>query len=363
MSGEFGFEIDFIPVGDGERSGDAIAIRYGVPGAYRVMIVDGGNKEAGEKLVAHVRTHYGTSHVDHLVNTHPDGDHASGLEIVLEQLSVGEVWVHKPWLYPHHILPWCVDGRITPNSLRDRLRDALWHAHRIDELAQAKGIPCYEPFQGSKIGEHFWVASPAKDWYLDILAHFDKTPETKKATPRGIIASTLSELANQVRQWVEEKWDIETLSNNAETSYDNESSVVLWGNFDGRGILLTGDAGVQALSRAATYLEPHIDLIGTLDFIQIPHHGSRHNVTPEVLDRLVGPIRPVPPEKHRFVAFASAGAKSTTHPRRVVTNAFARRGARVCVAKGKGIRHHVKMPARKGWVPAVVEPFHTSVES
>jgi hypothetical protein len=30
-----GFEVDFLPVGEGERSGDGITVRYGEPGAFK----------------------------------------------------------------------------------------------------------------------------------------------------------------------------------------------------------------------------------------------------------------------------------------------------------------------------------------
>ena len=35
-----GLEIDFLPVGTGSKSGDAIALRNGVPGDYRTIIID-----------------------------------------------------------------------------------------------------------------------------------------------------------------------------------------------------------------------------------------------------------------------------------------------------------------------------------
>ena len=74
-----GLELDFLQVGDGERSGDAIALRYGnLLSGYEVMIIDGGNKASGEQLVQHVIATYGTKVVQHVVNTHPDGDHSSG---------------------------------------------------------------------------------------------------------------------------------------------------------------------------------------------------------------------------------------------------------------------------------------------
>jgi len=48
-------EIEFLPVGDGTRAGDAIVIRYGEPDDYKLMVVDGGTTESGENLVAHLR--------------------------------------------------------------------------------------------------------------------------------------------------------------------------------------------------------------------------------------------------------------------------------------------------------------------
>lgn len=86
-----GYEVDFLPVGNGQKSGDAIAARWGIEGNYKVIVIDGGTKESGQLLVDHIKKYYKTDHVDYVVNTHPDMDHASGLSIVLEQLSVGEI--------------------------------------------------------------------------------------------------------------------------------------------------------------------------------------------------------------------------------------------------------------------------------
>ena len=172
----YGYEVDFLPVGNGDKSGDAIVLRYGEPGNYKVMVVDGGTKESGQKLVDHIKSHYGTTHVNYLVNTHPDGDHASGLEVVLEQLTVGEVWVHRPWEYAEEIRHWFKDGRITDESLAARLKDLLSHAYRLEELADEKGVPVYEPYAGAKIGD-FYVLSPSQDWYLELVPQFNKTPD------------------------------------------------------------------------------------------------------------------------------------------------------------------------------------------
>ena len=72
---KMGFEVDFLSVGDGQRSGDAIALRLGNLHGPRdeqvVMIIDGGTTESGERLAEHVRHFYRTTQVDFALLTHP----------------------------------------------------------------------------------------------------------------------------------------------------------------------------------------------------------------------------------------------------------------------------------------------------
>ena len=389
----YGFEIDFINVGSGERSGDAIAVRYGTPGNYIVMVVDGGNKESGQALVDHIQTNYKTSFVHYLVNTHPDMDHASGLEVVLEKLSVGEVWLHQPWKYKEQILTLMKDQRITANSLEERMKNALNHAYKIEEIAKKKikPIPVHEPFAGSRIGS-FYVASPSRSWYLEIISHFNKTPDAK-FNPRNIGILGLGGLSglgllnsnyksglgiadlinpantNPLLRAVAENivnyewWGKETLKDGRVTSYDNESSVILYANLADQGILLTADAGCQALTHAANFLELcGVTLPNNLKFIQIPHHGSRNNIGPTILNRLVGHPRNEN-SNSGITAFVTAGAQSKTHPRKVVTNAFKRRGVNVINIKGVSACYPYNMPLRPNWISASQVPFYDCVEN
>lgn len=358
-----GYEIDFLPVGNGEKSGDAIAIRYGSSGDYRIMVIDGGTKDSGQALVDHIKEYYNSEHVNFVVNTHPDGDHASGLTVVLEQLSVGELWMHRPWEHSQEIRDLFKDGRITDNSLSERLKDALNAAYALEELAKEKNIPIYEPFQGEIIGD-FTVLSPEKEWYLqELTPNFRKTPEAK-ALEKAFMESLLGlgkTIANKAMQYILESWDYETLKESGATSSENQSSVILYGKIEKRGILLTGDAGVDALNRAADFAEANgIDLQAS-SFIQVPHHGSRNNVSPSILDRIVGPKIGIDSNPSK-TAVVSASKESTTHPRRVVTNAFKRRGAKVLATKGSTICSHYNFPSRAGWVTAEPLPFFDEVE-
>ena len=109
-----GYEIDFLPVGNGEKSGDAIALRFGNLRGSReeqtVVVVDGGFKDSGEKLINHIKTYYDTDRVDIVVSTHPDDDHTNGLIVVLEELDVGCLWMHLPWNHTDDINRMFKDG-------------------------------------------------------------------------------------------------------------------------------------------------------------------------------------------------------------------------------------------------------------
>ena len=85
-------EIEFMPVGTGSKAGDAIILRYGTPVDFKLMLIDGGTAETGDEIVAHLRKHFGLgARLEHVVLTHSDADHASGLRTVLEQIPVSNL--------------------------------------------------------------------------------------------------------------------------------------------------------------------------------------------------------------------------------------------------------------------------------
>jgi beta-lactamase superfamily II metal-dependent hydrolase len=343
------YEIEFLPVGNGEKSGDAILVRYGEEGNYKIMVVDGGGKESGQALVEHIQKYYNTSYVDYVVNTHPDQDHASGLSVVLEELEVGELWIHRPWEYTSNILEHFKDGRITEKSLKERLEKAFKYAFSLEELAKEKSIKILEPYEGARIGK-FTVLSPNINWYLyELIPEFNKTPEAKPANES--FTDSLTTLASKIL----ESLDYETLKEDGQTSADNESSVILYTNFNGDGILLTGDAGVRALNKAYNY---HPQLADNLKFVQVPHHGSRRNVSPSILNKILGDKG----QSENKTAFISASKESTKHPRPIVVNAFIRRGCKVCSTEGNTIRHKYNMPNREGWSAVTPLKFKEDVE-
>ena len=119
--------------------------------------------------------------------------------------------------------------------------------------------------------------------------------------------------------------------------------------------MLTGDAGRAALHEAADFA-PNVGLyLPGIDRMQVPHHGSRHNVSTEILDRWLGSKFDDMPASASFTAIVSAAEADKDHPRKSVVRAFIHRGARVISTEGshKSIGHNA--PKREGWGP--VEPI------
>lgn len=364
-----GYEIDFLAVGDGARSGDAIAIRWGNLFGHRdeqfVMVIDGGNKDSGDALVNHIETYYGTSEVNVVLNTHPDADHASGLATVMKELTVGRLWMHRPWERLEHIHELVQDGRITHDSLQDRIKEALRSAHALEEIALDKGIPIWEPFTSGpmeRCGATIRVLGPSERYYTDLLPEFDDMPALQEALVASFSegacrysksASVLNSL-NTFRVWLDE-----TLEDPDDeiVRAENNSSVITFLQIDSQQILLMSDAGAPALLRAYNRaVALGIDLTQCILY-QIPHHGSRRNIGPSLLDAIVGPKLPFGSEA-KATAYVSCAAKAAPkHPSPKVTNAFRRRGAQVVATQGRSLCHSQNAPQRFGWSPVSALPI------
>ena len=145
-------------------------------------------------------------------------------------------------------------------------------------------------------------------------------------------------MVNEIQAWFE-TWTDEKLSDNPPpTSASNESSVVQMAIIDGHRLVLTADAGPKALSEAAEVAK-YFKIMGKPTFIQIPHHGSRRNVTPSVLNTWLGePIEQGLP-KVGF-AYCSVGANKPEYPRHRVRKAFLRRGYGVYSCRQGWINYH-----------------------
>lgn len=367
------YEIDFLPCGDpGEdgrccRSGDAIALRWGNLSGSRleqtVMIVDGGFTSSGKLLVEHVKQWYGTDVVDYAVSSHPHDDHIQGKFEVLESLKIGTLLMHKPWEHARAVVDLTNDGRLSYRGSNRRIKESFESAWELYKAAVARRITVVEPFQGigTQAGDML-ILGPSKDFYQRLLAaDLAEEKVSQSVQPMSVLERALRALAAKVT----EVWDTDAL---AEPSIDaveplNHTSTIIHMNFGSASALLTADAGVLALEQAVLFAESQGIDLKRCTRVQVPHHGSKRNVGPKILDRILGPILPqgAPGTKTGMLSAATHGAPK--HPSARVTNAFLRRGAPVCGTLGttKWFHSH-DAPPRATFSPAPSIPFQDTYD-
>jgi beta-lactamase superfamily II metal-dependent hydrolase len=357
-------EIEFLPVGD--DSGDAICIRYGnALQGYHMHVVDGGYTATSDTIIKHIEQFYGRDTIiEHMVLSHADDDHATGLAKVVEHFPVANIWMNRPWLFVRETIQHFHKG-YGEEGLYKKMRDLHPYLIDIEDAAASKLYPpqIHDVFQGAQIGA-FTVLAPSRDRYVQMIPDLEKTPQSYAAeAQKTILGGFLSEALKRVTEYVDENWSIETLPNNPQppTSYSNESSVVQYGFYEGKRIMLTADVGPVGLNEAVDYAIAR-GFIGHLDFIQVPHHGSRHNVTPNVLDRLLGNVQDKNAPR-RGIAMASVGNKKLEYPRPQVVNAFKRRGYPIWTMRNIAMCMPFNIDHRPGWRSPDPEPFRDRFEA
>lgn len=360
MSDSDFFEIDMLAV-ETAKSGDAIAIRYRISGETVIHVVDGGFSETGPRLVEHIDEYYDSPpFIHHVVLTHSDGDHAAGLKAVLQQKPVAVLWMNRPWMYADQI----IDRFSTYNSveaLRSRLRKCYPAVAELEEIAQSMGIPIMEAFQGAQIGA-FTVMAPSKQHYLNMVVSSEKTPEAEaegSATAGQSFGQQLASAFALAKNFVASLWGQEAFSPNP-TSAENEMSIIQYATIANERILLTGDAGRQGLTEAINFA-PYMGLsLPGIDRFQVPHHGSRRNVSSDILNALLGPpySNEVSAPARAFTALISSALADEHHPRKAVVRAMRHRGGSVIATEGKTIcSHSAGTPPRAGWTPVEPMPY------
>lgn len=342
------FEIDFIsvPLDEASKDADAICIRWRTGDddkPYVIGIIDGGFEAHGNAMVRHISTYYyddmeqAPPVIDFIIITHPDLDHTVGIKTILEHFDVKRIYMNRPWLYSNELYSYVNDGRITKDSLSQRLKDKYKTIAEIERIANEYGIPIMTAFQGSVIKEKLLILSPSKEFYLNLLVESTKTPLTESTYNESMILKAARHIKQRVLS-VLESWNIETIREDVETTADNETSVIIRGYIDGTGFLLTGDGGIRAITEAIEYADHRgVDLKNNIKLYQIPHHGSRHNISPSTLDGMIG-LKVKYSEEKDSIAIASV-AEGSDHPLKMVTNAYIRRGVKPFMTGGKTISY------------------------
>lgn len=351
-------EFDLLAVGNENKSGDAILIRYGDlnkgGNAQHVVLIDGGYQNNAEDIKEMLRKYYNCKNsdgkyvIDLMILSHPDSDHVGGLKVLSEDPEIEIKWLlmQKPWnvvkLNDFH------DGRMTQRSLEHKVKESFQAAYdlfnNIDEqhhLSSSQDTYCLGKAK-------FHILGPSDELYRRKIVECPKTPDPKVSDAGK---------QNCYSQKEEEDFyeDREIDWNREETTSEiNETSLVILFEFEGHKILLTGDAGKEGLEDAIKYATKNgIDLTD-IDIIKMPHHGSRKNVNPETMDSIGS-------EGTRCYISCVEGDEGH-HPSKRLVNMLKKKGFRVLTTSGRNLHKGYGAPKRKNYKSASPLDYFPTME-
>ena len=211
-----------------------------------------------------------------------------------------------------------------------------------------------EPFQGTNaLAGTILVAAPTPSSYVSWLNEQQRTSKAAEPVHKRLLEAARGLLDRAIAHLpVEIPFDDAGGDNPR-----NNSSAIIDALIDDRHLLLTADAGTPALKEALAYLWLQSDTRPwPFHAIQVPHHGSRHNLDSATLDLICGPIDGS--ELKRGIALASIAREAAgEYPRGRIANALLRRGFPVFTTAGNDLCDSGNgAPARVGWRPATALP-------
>jgi hypothetical protein len=276
------FSIDMLPA----REGDCLWISYGDPENPCHVIIDGGRKATAKAVRARIESLPADKrHIELVVVTHVDRDHIEGMLEILDSglwgASVGDLWFNGF----HHLKP----GLDAFGAVQgERLTDLIDGGRLPWNLAFGGGqiaIGAGEPRQLPRLpgGLQLTLLSPTPQKLEELRPVW--VAECRKA---GLIPG--SRPRREPRPGGLESFGRPDIDELAATPFKddhseaNGSSIALLAEFDGRRVLLGADAHSEVLTPSVKALAGGGRL--RLDALKVPHHGSAHNLSPELLSAI-----------------------------------------------------------------------------
>lgn len=299
-------KIDMLPAG----YGDCLWIEYGRKSNPRRLLIDGGlagtYKHIRERVLAIPE---GKRHFELFIVTHVDADHIEGAVKLLGSVKTlgvtfGDVWFNG-WKHldnlPDDDSLGAVQGEFLSALIKKRRLP--WNEAFGGEVVM---VPQEGPLPTKKLrgGMSLTLLSPTLETLRALRAVWDSEVE-EQGLDRSSVKAVLEALRERRKLRVEdelgeeermsaEEIDVAVLAdeeNDEDDAAANGSSIAVLAEFedpeDGRvkRCLLTGDAFPSVLRESLSRLEGAGGPI-EVDLVKLPHHGSKNNVSRELLEAL-----------------------------------------------------------------------------
>jgi beta-lactamase superfamily II metal-dependent hydrolase len=282
------FDIHMLPA----DHGDCLWIRYGDEAKPRHILIDAGTTSTWPRLRKRIdaerASNGGKLHFELFVVTHIDADHIGGSIKLLEEcgplgVTFGEVWFNG-WYHLDNETPPDVLGAMQGEAL-----SALVDSHNFkwnDKFARrAVMVPDTGPLPRlSYAGMDLTLLSPTFETLQKLKPDWEK--EVVKAGLKPGQAYQVEDVETPSDQLGENVEDMANTRFDPDKTKPNGSSIAFIAEHDGKRVLFGADAHADVL--LATLRRGPLaqqDTLG-LDVFKIAHHGSRKNLSRELVAAL-----------------------------------------------------------------------------
>lgn len=268
------YKLHFLSIGDADSI--VISYRCSERAERKIAVIDAGNVSDSKKIKDFLWDNYRTRKIDLAVCTHPDKDHKGGFFGLMEdrQITIVDFWYKDPCsvLYLKDFEKGTTKDEAIKicHSIFNHPTD---NSKNLIDLAKRKCIGTVRSVADGDCHTNIPISvlGPSEYYYrevaIDMLNDFKEIEDEADFEVYDESALPNDDDAKSV------------IDEDDDTSATNRSSLILLFN-PGRRFLLLGDATCASIKDAMK----HHDL--TKCTIKVPHHGSKHNLTTEIIEEL-----------------------------------------------------------------------------
>lgn len=354
-----GIEIDMLSLGDADC---IVATQWHNSYPHRALI-DGGCGGSYDEVVDFL-TSRGYDTFWAVLCSHCHDDHASGL---IRLVNNRDFTFHHAWMHDirRHV---GIDALRRASAADDGVKQVVETTAELARAFSSRSIQIQEPFAGATIAglPNLVVLGPTPAYYQSVIAEFTKV-RTSSLTPNlnALIALTartgvsgssggfgtvpvspgfyISPPApGSLASMLSGMLSTSSVQEEPKTQPFNNTSTILGMRYNSLKYIFTADAGSDALDQIPGEWN-------SLEWMQVPHHGSDGNLSQDNIERFCP----------RFAYVSAKGDRS--HPSQAIVNGLIKVGASVySTHKGGGHLWHRRgnVPDRTGYGPA--EPLKST---
>lgn len=269
------FEIDFLNVG----AADACLIHFinDENNEHFIVLIDSGNYSDGDSIVDFMNKYYEHNYINLAICTHCDKDHFGGFMRLIElreekKVGIAEFWINDPG--QHVSVDEYKRYRNHDNLVREARSIYDLNDKNLIQMIDDAGITRNEAFSyGGKFYQK-WdglidIIGPEKNYYEELVPNLrhslEPYDESMDINEKCFSANCLSPTLDNAKD--------------DDSTHNQSSVVIMFKPNDSTKVLFLGDG-------IANMLPSDWDKCKDVEIVKIPHHGSKHNLSSEIIQHL-----------------------------------------------------------------------------